>query len=148
MSLDSVIPDFDPIPNSKGIEGNGEGVHYKGKSYYYRVGLRIPKTKVVPLKWEGNWCGLVHGDVEYIYVAWNGASFSVLSHEYFCTPKYKGMTPKEAIDFVEAANKKMKDEIDAMPKCKCGCGIFRLTEEQQENECFTCCQVRMGKKKC
>ena len=147
MSLENVMPSVDPIPRSKGNEGCGEGVDYRGKTYYYRVGLRIPKTKVVALKWEGDYCGRVHGEVEYIYVAWNGTSFSVLSHEYFCTTKYKGMTTKEAIDFVEAANKKMEDEIAAMPKCKCGNVVFILEEEQQENECFICCRARIGEGK-
>ena len=147
MMLDIVIPTIELHPSGPGVEGHGEGISYNGKSYYYRDGKRIPKNKVASLMWEGNWCGRVHGDKEYIFVAWNGKSFTVLSHEYSYIRKYNKMLPEDAILLKERELKRIEEDIARMPKCKkCGSIAYVFEEDQKNNECLTCYSKRIKDK--
>jgi len=144
MILEELYPCIDPCPNEPGIEGHGEGVKYKDKYYYYRVGRRIPKNKVSSLMYEGGYAGRVHGERDYIIVAWNGKAFVVLkvSGEGFIREdmkKFKNKSVEEAIEIVEEAERKQKEWRDSFPKCKhCGEFAFVLEDDQPNDVCSEC----------
>lgn len=85
-----------PFPSVSGIEGRGNGVKYKDLYYYYGES-EIPKDKPAILKWEGS----VHGDKEWIIIAWDGQKFVFLEHVYSdvngMMKKYKGLFAIDAI---------------------------------------------------
>ena len=142
--LETVMPSIEPWASGPGVEGHGEGISYKDKCYYYRDGKRIPKNKVASLMWEGNWCSRIHGDKEYVYLAWNGKSFTILSHEYSYIRKYNKMLPEDAILLKERELKKIEEDNKKLPKCKkCGKIAIVLEEEQDDKECLICFNKRI-----
>ncbi len=148
--LSSLSPCNEPIQRTAGSSGLGEGLYYQGKAFYYRVGKHIPKTHVVHLTSEDNYCGRQKGDFEYIIVAWDGTFFVVLDHVFFVgirdkLKEYKGLSCKEAIALVEARYAKLQAYVDARPKCACGHGIILFHDDQRRDECSTCYDKRRKK---
>ena len=147
-NLTEVTPKIEPCPNAPGVEGHGEGVEYDGKLYYYRVGQRIPKDKVVALRYEGCFSGRVHGDKEWIIVACvsgclNKWRYFVLRHAYSEVSKllseYKGMSPQDAIDKERKRLQESEQQRDSLPKCKsCGAINIKLHDSHNEDFCKTC----------
>lgn len=111
MALDTVIPSIEHCIPCFNNEVHGECVKYKDKYYYYRDGKKIPKNKVACLIYEVKHFVKIKNDVEYIYVAWNGESFTVLSHEYSYSHKYNKMLPADAILLRERELKKSESKM-------------------------------------
>lgn len=130
-----------PFFSSLGIEGHGEGIKYKNHYYYYRGEKRIPKNKPACLKWEGHWAGRVHGEKEWIIVAWNGQEFILLDHIYgninYTMTKYKGLSAIDAIKKTQAEETERQRQLDAMEKCK-KCGKPRINFGQAKGLCVSC----------
>lgn len=144
INLDTVMPSIEPCQSCPGIEGHGEGIKYNNKYYFYRDGKKIPKNKVASLIWQGNYCGRINGDVEYIYVAWNGDSFTVLSHEYSYSRKYNKLLPADAILLRQRELKKLDEDLAKMPRCKVCNGIAYIFEkDQNKDECLSCFKKRI-----
>ena len=132
-----------PVESRIGIDGIGEGIEYEGNTYYYRVGKRIPKNKVVSLRYESNYCGRVHGETIYIIVVWDGKNFIVLEtateNIRESKQKYDGLSPKKAIAFAEKQENKTKAYFDAFPKCKkCKEPVIVLIDGQSSDMCISC----------
>ena len=142
MNLETVDTVDPPIPSSRGIEGNGEGVEFKRMTYYYRVGKWIPKDKAVALKWEGNYCGRVRGETAHIIVIFNGTNYTVLEDVTGSVresiARFKGLSYSEAIALVEKEEQDRIAKLEALPKCKCGGILLVLADEQPDDLCFTC----------
>lgn len=149
VTLPIATPDCDPIPDSPGVEGHGQGLKHDTQTYYYRVGKLVPRDKIVHLTYEGAYMGRVHGEKEYIVVAFDGEQFRVLEHvSYYgvkdVLQKFKGMTNAEAIAAVVAIREEIAAKFAALPKCKCGnqAGII-FDERQKKDECLTCMNKRL-----
>lgn len=155
------VPTIDPVRRSSRNEGCGEGGWYEGRDWYYRVGQRIPKNKVVALRWEGNFLGRCHGEVEHILVVWLDetnkdnkripAHFVVLEEVEQGRLKqrlarYKGQTPLQALatrlrELLEEARRR-----EAMPHCSfCPNLLLILYDDQRPNECTDCYRERKKK---
>lgn len=136
---------YDPKPRTPRSTGCGEGIDYGQNTYYYIVGKRVPKDKVVSLSYEGCFCGRVHGEKEYIIVTWDGNDFVLLEHVYYEGVKkrlqrFRGLTPLEAIALVAEEERKHQEMLDAMPKCKiCKTeNSILIYDDQPRDVCTTC----------
>lgn len=148
MSLEFqiVTPSIAPLPNRPRAIGHGEGVEYNGRSYYYMVGKRIPKDKVVAIRWEGDWCGQVNGEVEYLVVVYSGSGNEFLILEQSSKGyirevmvKYKGREPFEVISFASREAKKRQEAFDSLPKCRlCGDVMIVFEDHQPKDVCLQC----------
>jgi hypothetical protein len=141
-----------PVKPSKGSTGCGQSLKYGNQIYHYRSPHFIPKDKPAILMYEGNYCGRVNGDKEYLIVAFNGKNFTVLEHHYpgeakRAMERFKGLTNEEAIALVQGEWDERQREYDAAPKCKCGRLILRFETEQRDDECIACFEKRTGKNK-
>lgn len=117
----------DAIAKHPGYEAQGEYVVYEGREFFAPAGRCIGRDRVVSLRWEGHYCGRVHGEREFILVAFNGTDFTVLEwaqsgHVREALAKYRGMTCAEAITHAQAlqdAEDRKRAEFQArLPRCK------------------------------
>lgn len=137
---------YEPIPNSAGVEGHGEGVEYNGKTYYYRVGCWIPKNKVVSLVWEGNFASRIHGDKDYIIVGYKDDDIVLLDSNIYMgirvhMKKFQNKSVDEAILMIEQEEQAREESWRNVPNCKsddCNNKVIRFSDEQPENLCYTC----------
>lgn len=141
----------DPVEPGPGNEGCGQALNYNGQFFHYRTPCFIPKDKPAMLMYEGNYCSRQHGDKEYLIVAFNGKSFTVLEHHYpgrakEAMKRFLGLTNQEAIDLVQGEWDERQRQYDAAPKCKCGALLIKFLNEQRDDECSSCCEKRLGKK--
>lgn len=141
----TVVPTIDPVKSTAGVEGHGEGVKLDNKHYYYPRG-RIPHDKVVTVRSEDFFCGRLHGDVQYLVLAFNHNAFVILEEHYGAgikevLEKYKNLTPPQAIELALEKERKQKADLDSMPKCrKCQRPVLNLDENQPKDVCYTCFQ--------
>ena len=145
MSLKLLTPTIEPVNNSPGILGHGQGIEYENGFYYYIVGKYSPKTAVVALKSESNYCGRVNGEKEYLIVAWDKSQNSFVLLEHHCyevrryLKKYIGKKPDEAITMRIAELAAIQANYDAAPKCrKCSHVVIRFNDDQKEDICSSC----------
>lgn len=148
MSLELLTPTIEPVSNSPGILGHGQGIIYDNEYYYYIVGKYIPKHIVTALKSESQYCGRVNGEKEYIIITWDKLqnSFVLLEHHFYEIKKYlkryAGKKPDEAIAMRVAELAEIQARYDATPKCKCGNRIILFYEGQTRDICATCFKKR------
>lgn len=141
--LDCVTPCHDPVPNSQGIEGHGEGLEYAGETFWYRVGKHIPKDKPVSVSAEHTWLGRCNGIKEWLILAWNGESFTVLEHVDSGLreemKKYKGLSCEEAIEKAKELKRERNAWKETAPVCRvCNSYMIVFEDDQPDDLCLKC----------
>jgi ribosomal protein S27E len=90
-------------------------------------------------------------DVDFIIVAWNGKSFTVLGqsqqgHLRRDMAIYRGNAPDRAIAIRQAQVDEQRRRHEALPKCAgCGDRVLLFDKRQRKDECLTCMHVRIKK---
>lgn len=115
----------------------------RGHLYFYETAKFIPKDRVVYVTSEGSYRGRVHGDKDYMIIAWNGTDFTVLEHMLpgelrAAMKKYRGMAPDWAIILQQHIRDEQQAILDARPKCACGKPCIALYDDQPDGVCCEC----------
>jgi len=137
-----------PVPNSPGIQGHGEGLDIDGQTFFYRVGKLIPRNEVAILKWEGNFWGREHGDVEFIAVCFENDELIVLGRDEKAgaLKRFTSLLISDAIALKQHEDRECQRKIDEALKCKCGNVVIVLYDGQKKDECLDCFRKRQDAK--
>lgn len=140
---DAAVETDAPRPKNNGSLGCGESLKYQSDFYYYKTPCAIPRDKPALLCHEGTFLGRVHGEKNYILVAWNGFEFEVLEHPEAgktkaATAKYTGLTAKEAIKLGGWATTKYECDSERYPCQYCGDAAIRFFDDQPDGVCSEC----------
>ncbi len=146
MDFPTIMETVPLCPNSPGVIGHGEGVLYKNKYYFYRSSHSIPKGKVVHVTWEGNWCGRVHGDKDYLIVLKTDDGILVLEECIYdikgALKKYAGLSPEQAMKLADEVRNQRDWKLRA-PLCSgCGKPFIKLRDGQPNDLCSVCYRRR------